>query len=214
MRRLSVSFLLNKSITIDDTVWWCKLSARCLSISVSFNNNDDDDDLDYCWFKTRSTTQFGWQMKLGSFFVSCEVEISDTFYGAVSNGCIVVAKAKVTDGFFVFNKTISITVDDEFDRFWFRLNTRSIVSFGWLIKLGRCLVVALFLFLTGGALSALLLERMETLTAWPSVLLSLLFSGLLLWILLLLRSTLLNCYCVQKNRMLRHHGRNFDWLWW
>ena len=54
------------------------------------------------------------------------------------------------------------------------------------MKLGRRLVVALFvLFCSGGALSALLLEGMEALHALPSVLLSLLFLELLSLLLFL-----------------------------
>ena len=61
----------------------------------------------------------------------------------------------------------------------FRLSTRSKIPFGWLMKVGRRAIVALFVILfTGGALSALLLEEMvvEALLELPPKLLSLLFS--------------------------------------
>ena len=112
-----------------------------------------------------------------AFFGSSKAEVSSTIDKDISKG---VRKAI----FVVFD------VDDD-NLFW--LSTCSKILFGCLINLGRREIVALFvLFLTGGALSALLSEGMvlRALLELPSKLLSLLFSELIFVLVLglLLRS--------------------------
>ena len=124
-----------------------------VSISVFINNVDIFRD---CFqFRTRSTIPFGWLIKFGGFFGSDKAEVSGTVDGDLSGGVL----CRTSDG---VGKAIFVVFDDDDDDNdddnRFRLSTCSKIPFGWLINLGRRAIEALFLFLSGGALSALLSE--------------------------------------------------------